>query len=117
GGLPHAEPTVVLRATSTNTGSDPLPTAGNDRSVTDDDDDGKPAVTVQLSGIVNGQIYLVQRRTSRLDRHATEGGFHGRIRFTNEQKILDATSKTLRRDPRAKPDLKRRELLLHRVNA
>src|SRR5690606_25075279 len=113
----QAAQTLVLGANLTNKESDPLPTDVNDKRVTDDDDDGKPGVTVQVSGIVNGQIYLVQRSTSRLDGHATEGGFHGRIRFTNEQKILDATSKTLRRDPGAKPDLKRSEFILHRVNA
>lgn len=113
----QAPQTLVLGARLTEKESEPLPSELNDKRITDDDGDGKPGVTVHVSGLVDGEIYLVQRSTSQLEGYATKSGFHGRIRFSNEQKILEATNKVLKRDPGARPDPSRSEFILHRVNA
>lgn len=108
--------TLVLGASLKDDVSDPLPTKRNDPRVRDDDKDGKPGVTVEVQGIVSGEIYLVQRSTSRLSGHATPGGFHGRIDFSNDQEILDATTAVLKRSPEAKPDPSRSEFILQRID-
>jgi hypothetical protein len=113
----QASQTLVLGADLTDKETDALPSELGDKRITDDDGDGKPGVTVKVSGLVDGEIYLVQRSKSQLEGHATEDGFHGKIRFSNEQKILDATRKVLRRDPGAQPDGNRSEFILRRVNA
>ncbi|WP_428268256.1 hypothetical protein [Haliangium sp.] len=41
--------------------NDPLPTDANDPSVDDRDGDGNPGVTLFLSGILSGQLFVVQR--------------------------------------------------------
>ncbi len=119
GGTIHFEQppqTLVLGANLKNDESDALPTSPSDPRVRDDDKDGKPGVTVQIEGIVSGEIYLVQRSTSRLSGHATPGGFHGEIEFTNDQEILNATTSVLKRNPSAKPDPSRSGFILQKVD-
>lgn len=96
---------------------DPLPTEVHDSRVRDHDGDGKPGVTVLVSGIVSGEIYLAQRSTSHLIGHATPDGFSGTIHFTNDQSILDATKGVLKRNPDATPDPARSEFLLRKVSS
>lgn len=108
--------TLVLGAELASDETDPLPTAPQDPRVRDHDRDGKPGVTVLVSGIVSGEIYLTQRSTSHLIGRATPGGFRGTIHFTNDQSILDATKGVLKRNPDAKPDPARSEFVLRRVD-
>lgn len=107
--------TLVLGADLKSRATDPLPTDANDARVRDDDEDGKPGVTVRVSGLVSGEIYLAQRSTSRLSGHATADGFHGTIHFTNDQSILGATKDVLKRNPNAKPDPSRSEFTLRKL--
>lgn len=107
--------TLVLGAEITPKASAPLPTDPSDARVRDHDEDGKPGVTVRVSGIVSGEIYLAQRSTSSLTGHATPDGFHGTIRFTNDQSILGATKDVLKRNPNAHPDPSRSEFTLKKV--
>ena len=107
--------TIVLGASLSQPKTEPLPTEQDDPRVVDSDGDGHPGVTVNVSGFVSGDIYLVQRGTSSLDGWAQGDGFAGAVRFTNEQKILDATSRFLKSGPNAKPDLKKSRFVLKRV--
>lgn len=107
--------TLVIGAELDSVERDPLPSDPRDTRVRDHDGDGKPGVTVLVSGIVSGEIYLAQRNTSHLTGHRTPDGFHGTIHFTNDQSILGATKGVLKRNPNAQPDPKRSEFLLRKV--
>ena len=52
---------MVFGARLENPESDALPAAADDERVVDADDDGHPGVTVQIRGMLNGDVYLVQR--------------------------------------------------------
>ena len=45
---------------------DPLPTAADDPRVFDQDQDGQPGLTVQIGGLLEGEVQLVQRTITRL---------------------------------------------------
>lgn len=107
--------TLVIGAELDSVERDPLPSAPNDPRVRDHDGDGKPGVTVLVSGLVSGEIYLAQRSTSHLTGQGTPDGFHGTIHFTSDQSILDATKSVLKRNPSAEPDPERSEFLLRKV--
>lgn len=92
-----------------------LPTKPEDPRVVDQDGDGKPGVTVRVSGLVSGEIYLVQRSTSRLTGALRGAAFTGRIDFTNEQRVLDASLGVLKDGPEAKPDPGRSYFRLEKV--
>lgn len=60
----------VLGAELTDPENDELPTAADDARVRDHDGDGKPGVTVRLTGLITGDLYIVQR---------TRGGLEGSV--------------------------------------
>lgn len=93
----------------------PLPTSAEDPRVVDADGDGQPGVTVKVSGLVSGEIYLVQRSRSRFRGEQVKDGFRGRIEFENEQSILGATRSVLKSAPDAKPDWNRSFFYLKKV--
>lgn len=111
----QGETLVVLGAHLKNERSDPLPEKASDPRVFDHDRDGFPGVTVSVDGLVSGQIYLVQRSSSRLEGRQVADGFRGRIHFQNEQTILGASKSLLDRDPGAVPDPARSRFRLQRV--
>jgi hypothetical protein len=76
-----------------NPGEDALPTSMDDPRVTDADSDGHPGMTIHVDGFVSGQIYLVQRVTSSWHSTAVSlSGVEGRIEWSEEREILDATA-------------------------
>jgi hypothetical protein len=84
---------------------DPLPTSPSDPRVVDQDEDGKPGVTVQIKGIVEGDIYVIQRSWSELTgSQTTPGRFDGDITFGQEQVILGATRDVLKKPMPAAPE-------------
>lgn len=111
----QAKQTLVVGARLSKP-DEPLPTQADDRRVFDADGDGRPGVTVRISGIVSGDIHLVQRSTSRLSGAKTKGGFRGRIEFQSEQSILSATSSFLESAPEAKPDWSQSFFQLEKVS-
>jgi hypothetical protein len=113
----QAAQTLVVGAQLARPESERLPSRKDDARISDPDNDGKPGVTVKVSGIVNGEIYLVQRSTSRLTGYKTSGGFEGRISFTNEQSILGASRSVLKRPTNAKPDPSRSRFRLYRARS
>lgn len=95
-----------------------LPTSASDARVYDQDKDGKPGVTVRVEGIVSGEIYVVQRSWSELEAVMREDDlFKGYVRFNQEQVILDATKKMLKKPPNSRPDLNRSVFQLKRVDS
>jgi hypothetical protein len=73
--------------------------------VIDQDKDGKPGVTVQISGIATGDIYVTQRNWTELSGFLkAPGRIEGRALFGSEQHILGATSWYLTRSPHSQPE-------------
>ncbi len=81
-----------------------LPTDPDDPRIVDCDGDGHPGGTVQISGIVSGEVYFAQRSWSELEGHrTTPNAFEGRVRFDEEQVILGASRRALRSGPPTEP--------------
>ncbi len=97
----------VRGATLASPETDPLPDDPNDPRVFDQDGDGKPGLTVEVTilGIVEGRTYLVQRV-----RYALEGtvssndAVDGRVTWSDEQSVLGATTPLLLVDTASLPD-------------
>jgi len=87
--------------------SDPLPTDPLDPRVVDQDGDARPGMTVRVTvlGIVQGETYVVQRVWYRLTGSMVDAGrIEGRIEWTDEQTVLDATNPLLKADTIGYPD-------------
>lgn len=93
----HQAPHVEVRgAILDDPEGDPLPTDAQDPRVVDQDRDGQPGVTVLLSGIVDGAVFVVQRIRIELDGCSTESGdFEGRVLWSEEQVVLGSDSPIL----------------------
>jgi len=86
---------------------DPLPTDAEDPRVFDQDEDGKPGITVRVTilGLGGGEVYAVQRLTKHLEGPViSEDRLEGLIDWTNEQVIIDAQEELLKMDVRAEAD-------------
>ena len=95
---------------------EPLPIEPRDPRVFDQDLDEKPGVTVRVSGLISGDIYLVQRSTSRLYGSLRGAAFTGRIDFQNEQSVLGTTNRLFGSGPDPRPIPARSYFRLERVS-
>jgi hypothetical protein len=83
--------------------SDPLPTAAdylnnpNDPRVIDEDNDGHPGITIQLSGAsISGQLYSVQRQITSVEAIAVAADrLTGTLVFNSTQNVLDSDPTSL----------------------
>jgi hypothetical protein len=101
---PHTE---VLGATLRQPRTEALPSDADDFRVTDPDGDDKPGMTVRVEGLIDGAIYIVQRgRDAYRGKLLSANRIRGRVRWSNEQVVLDSTSIFLGDPPptRAHPD-------------
>jgi hypothetical protein len=77
--------------------TDPLPTSSDDASVIDQDADGKPGMTVRLTGLVDGELYIVQRGWTEVDGAAQSADeLRGEVAFESEQIILGSDPENLK---------------------
>lgn len=86
--------------------SDLMPTDKSDPRIIDQDGDSHPGVTVAFEGMLNGDIYFVERLS-----RASEGvvlldgtRIEGHLIWTDEQFTIDATSSTLAAQKVTTPD-------------
>lgn len=105
-----------LRAPS----SENLPTEADDPRVYDQDGDGHPGMTVKVSGIIDGSLYIVHRGWDQLrgklsGKNAIEGG----VKWNLEQKVVDSTSIFLGNPPnsRAHRNPKKNHFKMRRVKS
>ena len=82
---------------------EPLPTTIDDSRVFDQDGDGLPGVTVQIDGILEGNVQLVQRVKTRLVGQRTETEMWGTVQWTSEENILSASNPILSEPIRSEP--------------
>jgi len=86
--------------------SDPLPTESTDPRVTDPDADGHPGATVQVSGMIDGEVYMVQRLVRELrGTMQPDGTMRGAVIGGTESEVMGASNVMLRTfTPRFEPD-------------
>ncbi len=113
--LNQAASTLVLGAKLKDDIRESLPSDADDPRVFDQDKDGEPGMTVKIDGFVSGEVYVVQRTTTRLRGERFGSSFRGRVLFTNEQNVIGASSVMLNRSPDAKPDLSQSFFRLEKV--
>lgn len=87
----------VWGAALANPETDPLPTSPSDASVVDHEPDGKPGMTVRIAGLLDGEVYVVQRNFTSLE-GAYDGlsRIDGLVTWRQEQSILDADNPLLK---------------------
>ncbi|MBM4375858.1 MAG: hypothetical protein FJ095_12295 [Deltaproteobacteria bacterium] len=101
----QARQTIVLGAKLDAPTTDALPRLLGDPRIIDQDGDGAPAVTIRVSGIVSGELRVVQRSWTELSgRGASSERIEGSLAFGTEQVILDATSSMLKTAPPQAPE-------------
>lgn len=100
----QAPRTLVLGARLENLREN-LPESPADKRVWDQDKDGHPGMTVRVSGLVSGDVYVASRSTSSLEGKLLGSEFRGALRFRSEERILDATHPFLRSGSSSEPDL------------
>ena len=89
--------TEVWGATLASPETEALPTDKSDPRVVDHEGDGKPGMTVRISGLLDGEIYLVQRgRTTLTGAFDGQDRVDGLIAWTQEQSILDTDNPLLK---------------------
>ena len=73
-------------------------------------------MTIKVSGIVSGDIRVVQRSWTELESTSVSTDrIEGNVRFGNEQVILDATASMLKTPPNATPEPSRSRFRLVRL--
>lgn len=86
---------IEVRGATLDDPEDPLPTEPDDPRVTDPDADGHPGLTVLSTGIIDGEIYIVQRARTRLALTLDGDTLDGDIEWRNEDSVLDADNEVL----------------------
>ena len=91
---------ILFGARLQNIDSDKLPNKADPVRQFDDDRDGLPGVTVYVNGVINGEMYTVQRFWTTLDVVVTDKDhLSGLIDFGNELSIIDANPAILYYEP------------------
>lgn len=76
--------------------SDALPTSPTDPRVVDHEADGKPGMTVRVAGLLDGEVYVVQRGATTLEGlYDGADRFDGLVTWSQEQSILGADNPLL----------------------
>ena len=88
---------LVLGAQIDDPLNDLLPSEENDDRIYDQDMDGNPGVTLNISGLVEGDIYAVVRYVDTISGSVTsEGVLEGVTRDETEQIMIGASSELLK---------------------
>ncbi|XXX80831.1 hypothetical protein WMF30_18925 [Sorangium sp. So ce134] len=87
----------VVGATLEDPAQDELPTDPADARVVDQDEDGHPGMTIQLQGLIDGSVYVAERKWTELDGVAVAADrIEGRLGFASEQSVLDTDPPSLK---------------------
>lgn len=81
-----------------------LPDDADDPRVFDQEGDGNPGATILVEGILDAEIYIVQRSwDSWRGQVRNENLIEGGLRWFTEQSVIGATHRLVRRQPKATP--------------
>lgn len=95
-----------------------LPSRADDPRVLDADQDGHPGLTVEIEGLVDGQVYVVQRgRTSLQANLQNNDRLEGRLEWDSEERVIGASHRFLENKPDTRPDFERSFFRRRRVPA
>jgi len=87
----------VAGAILPNPATDPLPTDPTDPAVFDEDHDGNPGITLRITGLANGVMYVDQRQTTAISAiPVAPDRFLGKMDFTSQQNVLDSDPTSLK---------------------
>lgn len=76
--------------------TDPMPTAGTDATVTDQDEDGKPGITLVVQGTITGTLYVAHRHIASLSGALeSDTRISGLTTWTTEQSIFGSEPQLL----------------------
>lgn len=96
---------IVVGAKLTDPANEALPKDASDSRVWDQDKDGKPGVTVKVSGFASGDIYVVQKQMSVLAGELEPSGdLKGLVADTSEQSVIGASNPVLNQNIANMPD-------------
>lgn len=113
----HAPPAAVLGAKLMSPEDEALPLE-KDHRVRDQDADGKPGVTVNVKGMAEGDMHVVQRSWVRLDGWLRDDGtFGGVARHGLAQSVISATAPLLWNPPANVPVIEGSTFRLGRLPA
>lgn len=101
---------------------EPLPTRADDPRVVDQDGDGNPGVTVRVEGVVSGELFVAQRgwdewRAEIAGDELDPLEVAGPLLWDQEQKILGATNRILRKPLKSTPNFAESEFRMRRLDA
>lgn len=108
--------TLVLGARLDDPRQETLPNHAQDARVFDQDGDGHPGMTVEVSGLVSGQVYVVQRSTTELHGKRAGDRLEGRLKFELDQAVVGASKSMLKQGPDPTPDPSRSFFRMQRVS-
>lgn len=96
--------TVVLGANLRHKTAEQLPDSPEDHRIIDDDRDGHPGVTVKIEGLLNADVYVVQRGWDRYTASPTsDSRLRGLVDWNAEQRVVGSTSIFIRKTPPIEP--------------
>ncbi|QDG54142.1 hypothetical protein FIV42_26390 [Persicimonas caeni] len=85
-------------------GTDELPRSKGASAVYDQDKDGHPGVTIRLSGVLSGELFVIQRSWDDLrGKLLSNGEFAGHIDWHTDQIVLEKTGRIFGEMEAAKP--------------
>ncbi len=84
-------PLVELAGAVPGPDTDAVPTTLDDPRVIDEDQDGHPGITINVTGLATGSLYAVQRQVTAIAAiPVATDRFEGTLTFSSEQKVLDS---------------------------
>jgi hypothetical protein len=96
---------VVFGARLADQDGDSLPTAATDERVYDQDGDGNPGMTMRIRGLLDVDLYMVQRGwTSLRGTMTSEDRIDGRVSWGEDHTVLGSSSSLLTDVPASRPD-------------
>ena len=96
--------------------SEALPIDATDPRIEDLDRDGKPGLTVKVGGLIDGEVFLVQRSWSELRGELRSNDrIEGRVAWSSEERIVGASRSLLTSSPKKRPDDARSFFRMRRI--
>jgi len=90
---------TILGANLNDIENEALPSDMDDTRLWDQDNDGQPGVTAFVEGLLEGEVYFVQRqRLSYSGSRGANGQFDGRVNDSSEQNIIGSTNALFEQD-------------------
>ncbi len=108
----------LLGMTMESPETEELPQDGEDPRVLDQDGDGNPGFTIEVRGLIDGEVYVARRGWDQfMGRLNGEGQIRGRVTWESEEKVLGASRRMLRSSPDSVPNEDASRFRMQRVSS